>query len=112
MALEIPESTPSDVLLNPSQEVVENGPGAPWANSIRFPYQILRRHEWKMVLELTLPIPSCSDQIIFRNSWNMVLELSGPIPCGGFIKILLGMDGNCSWKSLGHFHQISAFNLH
>ena len=58
LALEILQPIPPDVLLHPLHEFVENDPGTPWSNSIRFPYQLLIIHGWRMVLEFPGPIPT------------------------------------------------------
>ena len=88
MALELPGPISSDFFVKSLLRICRNGPGASWANSIRVPYQIL-----------------------FRNVWKIVLELPAPIPYDFFIRFLLEVDGNCFWSSLGHFQQMSAFNL-
>ena len=44
-------------LLNPYQKSMENDPGASRAKSFRLPYQTVIDNLWKMLLELTGPIP-------------------------------------------------------
>ena len=44
-------------LLNPYQKSMENDTGASRAKSFRLPYQTVIENQWKMLLELTGPIP-------------------------------------------------------
>ncbi len=50
---------------------METAPGAPQANSNKFPYSIL-----------------------IKNWWDMILEVPGPIPSDLLIKAVLNMNGN------------------